>query len=152
METEKNASVLEDLVETLEDGRKGFTQAAEKLADDGKSDIASKFKTYAQEREAFGAELRQLASQMGNPIEENGSAGGAMHRGWIALADALTGDNAHAVLSAAEAGEDHAVSEYKDAMDADDLAPEVRTVINNQYEKIKMAHDEVKRLRDADNS
>ncbi|HEX5695902.1 MAG TPA: PA2169 family four-helix-bundle protein, partial [Acidimicrobiia bacterium] len=96
----------------------------------------------------FSTELRSIASVQGFDISEEGSLAGTMHRGWIGLKDALTGDNPAAVLGAAESGEDHAVSEYEQALEKD-LPTEIRTVIERQATEVRRAHDEVRNLRDS---
>lgn len=143
-----DTGVIEDLIETLEDGREGFKQAAEKLEEDGHSDIASQMMEFSNQRARFSSELRQLASKAGAEIDESGSAAGALHRGWMSLKDALTGDDPHAILSAAETGEDHAVSEYEDAVEDDALPAEYREVVRKQAAEIRRAHDTVRSLRD----
>ena len=55
-----------------------------------------------------------------------------MHRGWLSLKDALTGDDAGAVLKAAATGEDHAVSEYEKALEMD-LSAGFREVVARQH-------------------
>lgn len=140
--------VIEDLIETLEDGREGFKQAAEKLEEDGHPEIASQMMEFSNQRARFSSELRQLASKAGTEIDESGSAAGALHRGWMSLKDALTGDDPHAILSAAETGEDHAVSEYEDAVDDDALPAEYRDVVRKQAAEVRRAHDTVRALRD----
>lgn len=149
MEINTKTAVIEDLVETLEDGYKGFTQVADKLSGDDSNAMASKFRGYADQRKQFSSELRRLAGDSGFEIKEDGSAGAAMHRGWISLADALTGDDPHAVLAAAEAGEDHAVSEYEDALKDESLTGEMRDVVSHQFNEVKKAHDDVRNMRDA---
>lgn len=73
--------ILEDLVETLEDGAKGFEQAADLLADgEGATSLVTEMRTFAEQRRRFSAELRELASRNGEAIAEDGSAGGAIHR------------------------------------------------------------------------
>lgn len=148
METNKTAAVLEDLIETLEDGRKGFEQAAERIEDSDDPSLAIDLRRFAQQRTEFSVELRQLAGSQGIEIDEEGSTGGALHRGWLSLKDALTGDDPQAVLAAAETGEDHAVSEYEDAL-AEDLPVDVRSVVERQARAVKSAHDEVKAFRDS---
>ena len=151
MQTTEVGRVIEDLVETLEDGKKGFAEAAERLADAGRGDLADKFREYSRQREQFSAELREVGASHGDFIEEAGSVGGAMHRAWINFKDAVSMESAEAVLGAAETGEDHAVAEYNDALEKD-LAPDVRTVVARQAQAVKAAHDEVRRLRDSESS
>lgn len=148
METDNTAAVLEDLIETLEDGRKGFEQAADRIEDSDEPTLAIDLRRFAQQRTDFSVELRELAGAHGIEIDEEGSTGGALHRGWMTLKDALTGDDPRAVLAAAETGEDHAVSEYEDAL-AEDLPSDVRSVIERQAREVKTAHDRVKALRDS---
>jgi uncharacterized protein (TIGR02284 family) len=142
------ADVIEDLVETLEDGKEGFSRVAEKLREDGHEDLASKMAEYSEQRARFAGELRTFAASAGDEIDEEGSAAGALHRGWISLKDALTGNDPHAVLASAEEGEDHAVEEYEDALDEEDLADELRDLISRQAAEVKAAHDQVRNLRD----
>lgn len=142
-------AILEDLVETLEDGAKGFEQAADLLADgEGATSLATEMRNFAEQRRRFSAELRELAAQNGGEIAEDGSAGGAIHRAWMALKDGATGADAGAILAAAETGEDHAVSEYEKALGRHDLTDEVQDVVSRQASEIQRVHDRVKELRD----
>jgi uncharacterized protein (TIGR02284 family) len=140
-------AVLEDLIETLEDGRKGFQEAAEKLRAGGHGDLAQKMSEFSAQRAQFSAELRKAAGSMGHEIKESGSAAGALHRGWIAVKDALTGDDAHAILAAAETGEDHAVDQFEDVL-TKELPSSIQDVVAKQATAVRAAHDAVKALRD----
>ncbi len=70
----------------------------------------------------------------------------AAHRGWMAVKDALNGSSPSGVLDVAEQGEDHAVSEYRKALD-EDISPELRAVVQRQFTVVQATHDEVKSLR-----
>ncbi len=141
--------VTKDLIETLEDGKEGFARAAEKLADSDRPDLSAKMRAYSEQRAAFSAELEKMAAAYGDDIDEGGSLGGAVHRGWMAVKDAISGSDPEGVLDAAEQGEDHAVSEYRDALENDDISPSLRIVIQRQFNDIKAAHDDIKGLRNA---
>ncbi len=143
---------LDDIIETLEDGRKGFESGAQKLEEDGYTDIAATFRKYAEQRGQYSAQLRELAGRHGLEVASEGSVAGAIHRGWMALKDAIAGDDPEGVLDAAEQGEDHAVSEYEEALDGSEaleLPEEVRETLAHQLAGVRAAHDEVKALRDA---
>ena len=149
MELSQTTTILEGLNETLEDGREGFTKAAEKLEDDGHSQIAVKMREFATQREELSRELTSIASADGITFKTgDGSAAGALHRGWMSLKDALTGSDPHAVLAAAERGEDHAVDQYREALDKDLPAP-IRDLVSRQATAVQAAHDQVRDLRDA---
>ena len=148
MQTDTTAAVLEDLIETLEDGRKGFEQAADRIEEGDDPALAIDLRRFAQQRAEFSVELRELAGRHGFEIDEEGSVAGALPRGWLSLKDAVTGDDPKAVLGAAEEGEDHAVSEFEDAL-GKELPADVRSVVERQAEAVRAAHDRVKALRDS---
>ena len=142
-------TIIEKLIETVDNGKEGFAEAAEKLDHDGRADLAAEMRELSQQRLQMSNELRALAAAEGSPIENgSGTVPGALHRSWMALKDALTGDDPHAVLAAAEQGEDHAVSEYRTALE-EDMPASIRAVVERQAGEVKTAHDRVKALRDA---
>jgi uncharacterized protein (TIGR02284 family) len=144
----QDEKVAKELVETLKDGEQGFTSAAEKLRDSDRSEWASTLQRLAQQRKDFQAEIVELGHEYGDDVDESGTVAAAVHRGWISLKDALTGDDADKVLDAALTGEDHAVSEYEKALDAD-LSAGFREVVSRQHAAVVSARDEVRALRDA---
>ena len=141
--------VAKELVETLKDGEKGFAAAAEKLADGEHPEWATTLQRLSQQRAGFHREIVALGHQYGDDVDESGTATAALHRGWIALKDAVTGDDAGSVLGAAVTGEDHAVTEYEKALEAD-LSAGFREVLRTQHAAVVAARDEVKGLQVAD--
>lgn len=141
-------TVLRELMETLIDGHKGFTMAAEALEDDGNSDLAREMRQFAEQRQRLATELQESASGLVTLSDVDGSTGGDLHRMWMKVKDALTGDDAHAILATAEEGEDHAKETYEDALD-EDLPAGLREVVSRQSSEIVKAHDRVRELRDA---
>ncbi len=137
-----------ELVETLRDGEKGFASAAEKVRDSDRSEWADTLKRLSEQRATFRREIVELGHAYGDDVDESGTATAALHRGWIALKDALTGDDAGAVLGAAATGEDHAVSEYESAL-KQDLSDGFREVVARQHAAVVAARDEVKALHRA---
>lgn len=138
--------VTKDLIETLEDGRKGFAQAADKLDGGEHPEVSAQLRQYSEQRAAFSSELQNLAQDYGDDIDESGSVAAAAHRGWIALKDALTGDDPDAVLAAVETGEEHAVSEYEDAL-GKDISSHLREVVERQAGDVRSAHATIRSLR-----
>jgi uncharacterized protein (TIGR02284 family) len=141
--------VAKELVETLKDGERGFASAAEKLRDSDRAEWASTLERFSEQRAGFRREILELGHAYDEDVDESGSAAAALHRGWIALKDALTGGDAGSVLGAAVTGEDHAVSEYEKALDRD-LSPGFRDVVTRQHAAVVAARDEVKALQTAD--
>jgi len=140
-----DAKVTKDLMQTVEDGRNGFADAADKLADTDRPDLAPRFRDFSEQRSAMYSELENLAASYGDDLNEDGSVAASLHRGWMSLKDALAGSSADGVLDAAEQGEGHAVSEYRKALD-EEVSPELAEVVRRQLVEITAVHDEVKRL------
>ena len=140
--------VAKDLVETLKDGRNGFASAAEKLRDSDSPEAAATFQRFSDQRAAFVQDIVSMGHAYGDDVDESGSVAAKLHRGWISLKDALTGDDASSVIGAAVTGEDHAVSEYEKALKEDDLSDGFRTLVQQQHASIVAARDEVKALQD----
>lgn len=143
-----DAAVTKDLMQTLEDGKDGFAAGAEKLEKDGEAVLAQTFRDLGAARGQLSDELQRLAASYGDHIDESGTVAAKVHRGWMAVKDALAGSDPDGVLDAAEQGEDHAVSEYEKAL-TEDISPELRTVVQRQLGEIRSAHDQVKALRDS---
>jgi uncharacterized protein (TIGR02284 family) len=137
-----------DLIPTLEDGRKGFTAAADRLAETDRADLAAQFRRFGDQRGEFAAELARLAGAYGESVELDGTVAGAVHRGWMAVKDTISGSSAEGVLDAAEQGEDHALSEYKKALEGD-ISAELRARLSRQFQEVQQTHDQVRALRDA---
>lgn len=147
MSDDKN--VAKELVETLRDGEHGFASAAEKLRDSDRPEWATTLERLVKQRADLRREIVDLGHEYGDDVDESGSVTAALHRGWISLKDALTGDDAGSVLGAAVTGENHAVSEYERALQQD-LSSGFREVVTRQHAAVVAARDEIKALQDAD--
>lgn len=144
-----DAKAAKELVETLKDGEKGFAEAAEKLRDSDRPQWAETMQRLSAERAGFHREIVQMGHEYGDDVDESGSVAAAVHRGWLSLKDALTGDDAGSVLKAAETGEDHAVKEYEKALEQD-LSAGFRDVVQRQHAAVVKGRDEVKALAATD--
>ena len=141
-----DAKAAKELVETLKDGERGFADAAEKLRDGEHAEWATILQRFSEQRAGFWREIVDMGHDYGDDVDESGTVAAAVHRGWIALKDAVTGDDAEAVLKAASTGEDHAVSEYEDALKMD-LSAGFREVVVRQQAAVVAARDEVEALK-----
>lgn len=135
-----------ELVETLKDGERGFARAAEKVRDGDHAQWATTLQRLSEQRAAFHREIVALGHDYGEDVDESGTVAATLHRGWISLKDALTGDDPTGVLKAALTGEDHAVSEYEKALQQD-LSTGFREVVSRQHAAVVAARDEVRALQ-----
>ena len=145
MNDETTFKTIKDLIQTLEDGREGFHEAAESSKD---PEVTRVLEEYAGQRAELSAQLKTLCAAFGeSAYEQDSSLAGAMHRGWMDLKAAVSSGSAYSVLSECERGEDHAVAAFRDALEKD-LPANVRMVLEQQAATVQAAHDNVKRLRD----
>jgi uncharacterized protein (TIGR02284 family) len=142
----KAAAALSDVLRACEDGERGYRAAASDVTDPGYQLI---FTRDAKERAAFAAALRQVVLPDASALVCDGSALGALHRGWLDAKSAVTGGKPKAVLAECQRGEDRALELYRAALHAD-LHPELRETVQEQYEAIKKARAELAGLREAD--
>ncbi len=145
MDRDDVVETLNDLIETSKDGEYGFQQCAEHAKS---ASLKTVFTQRASECRQAAQELQTLASNFGGKPDTGGTAGGAMHRGWIAIRGAVAFDDDQAMLNECERGEDIALNRYRKALD-ENLPPEVEQVVRRQYEGVRRNHDQVKALRDS---
>ena len=143
-----DAKAAKELVETLKDGEKGYATAADKLRDSDRPEWATTMQRLSQQRAGFWREIVDMGHEYGDDVDESGTVAAAVHRGWLSLKDAVTGDDPDGVLGAAQSGEDHAVSEYEDALKMD-LSAGFREVVVRQQADVLAARDELKALKSA---
>lgn len=141
-------STINGLIQTCKDGQEGFQESAEGVQN---SQLKSVFYELGQQRAQFVGELQGLVRELGGDPENSGSFSGAIHRGWINIKSAVTGQDDGAILNEAERGEDVAKNAYKEALEQN-LPANVATTVQNQYSAVQAAHDQVKALRDSTNN
>jgi len=152
MEAKATQALLNELVETLKDGQKGYAEAMVDVKD---ADLKSTFKDLAAQRSSYLNELEDQMFKLDLKVDTNegaqGSITGAVHRAWIDLKSAVTGHDRHSILAECERGEDYAKKAYQTALAAQDLPSGVKSVIEKQYQGVQQAHYQIKALRDSSN-
>lgn len=135
-------STLNNLIETCKDGQEGFRTAAEGVKN---ADLRTLFNTYAQQRAQFAAELEGTVRGLGGDPAESGSLVATLHRGWMNIKSVVTGEDEAAIVAECERGEDSAVRNYREALDAN-LPANVSEVVEKQFGAVKEAHDRIRTL------
>ncbi|OON69327.1 PA2169 family four-helix-bundle protein [Hymenobacter sp. CRA2] len=144
-------TVLNELVETLKDGERGYSEALTDVKDQDLKDI---FKKYAVQRDGYLTELENAMHNLNlHPADTNedktDSIIGSAHRTWINLKGLVTGNDRKAILDECERGEDYAKKAYEKASQAQGLPNEIKAIIDKQAQGIKEAHDTIRGLRDS---
>lgn len=145
MDYDNAISTLNNLIETCKDGENGFRTAAGGVRN---GELKTLFNLYAQQRAQFAAELQTEVRSLGGDPENTGSLAASLHRGWINIKSAVTGEDEGAVITECERGEDSAVKNYQEALE-EDLPANVRSIIERQLIEVKEAHDRIRTLEKA---
>lgn len=135
---------VNDLIETCKDGEYGFRRCAERVE---QAELKQTLQRRANECQRAATELQTVVTQLGGTPEDSGSTLGAVHRGWVSVRDAVSGNSDLGVLEECERGEDAALERYRGALE-EALPPHVRSIVERQYEGVKRNHLQVRTLRD----
>ena len=122
---------------------RGFRLTADHV---GSRDLKDFFSDTARQRERFAAELLPYAQRLGGGQDAEGTALGAVHRGWMKVKDAISNYDEDAVIVEAIRGEGAAANTYAEAV-MGVLPPDARPIIDRQYEQIRNAQRELDQLR-----
>ena len=142
----ETVSTLNKLIEACKDGQEGFRLAAEAITDD--EDLKSFLFSCSLQRSKFAGELQNELIGLGESgPTETSSVTSALHRGWINLKTAITGNDNHAILAECERGEDSAVAAYRKAVDSG-LSDPLLQIVETQLQEVVATHNSVKGLRD----
>ena len=141
-ENDKRLDHLVHLVEINKDSEEGFLAAAKNIRN---SELESQFTDYARQHARFAVELQTEIAKLGGNPPEHGTASGAVHRGWMDLKSALTGNSSSAILSSCESGEASALAAY-DQAEADISSGKVFTLLQKQRQQITGFWTRIERL------
>jgi len=137
--------VLTDLMNALEDGRRGMAELSRHL----KSESTRQF--FLREAQVRAEYAAQLQSEVGTPHgetgETNGTVAGAFSRAWVDLLGQL-GVGDRAVLAAADRAEESTKQGYAAVLQAD-LAPDLHGLLVRQQRHILQSHNKIRNLLQA---
>jgi uncharacterized protein (TIGR02284 family) len=146
--TEKTIDIINDLIKINNDRVAGFEKAAQDLKEDN-LDLRPLFEKLAGESRNNTEELMRYANQYGADTEDDTSTAGALHRAWIEIRAAFSGNDTVSILGECERGEDAIKKAYVSALeDSDEISYAVQETIRRQQQGIIESHDLIKSLRD----
>lgn len=140
---EHDISVLNSLIKTVLDSRKGFRDAAE----DASPRFSQMFSEFAAERGAVATKLQAEVRRLGGTPEDDSSFLAAAHRAFMDLKTAISGSDDKAVIREVERGEDYIKGKFEAAMNDRELSPTVLQVINEAYSSVRAGHDRASALK-----
>jgi uncharacterized protein (TIGR02284 family) len=145
---EKITGLLNDLIRINNDRIVGYEKALDELKEETE-DLRPLFLRYAQESRGYARELTTEVNRLGGEATDGTTNSGKIYRVWMDLKAVVAGKDRKATLENCEFGEDAAQKAYDMALNSDEqLEPSLRDLIVRQKTELRIAHDEVKRLRD----
>ncbi|MEO6174130.1 MAG: PA2169 family four-helix-bundle protein [Flavobacterium circumlabens] len=145
-ETTKEAvSTLEGLISILEDGKLGYTNAAEHVDSPA---IKTDFLEYARERALFIVEIQDEINKLGKSTDTAGGGPlGAIHRAWIDIKSSFTSGDTEAIINACVTGEEAAIDKYKSALAKNELEASQIAIVSKQLNSIENTLTKIKAKR-----
>lgn len=131
---------LNRLIESCRDGERGFRHAANHVSSPA---LKALFLEIATERQQFVDALQPHAHRLGGETDADGTAAGALHRGWMSVRDTLVHHDDASVVKEAERGERAALAAFREAIEGL-LPPESRELVESQYAEVRRAHERLK--------
>jgi uncharacterized protein (TIGR02284 family) len=139
MDTNVSSSrAIADLLAINHTSVKGYQEAAEGVTS---PELKSELSRFSQQRAQFASELQRFGASANESTVEGAltEAAAAVHRGWINLKSAITGQSDAAILGECENGDATALKAYETALTSPDLPAEAKTVLQQQHSQILSA-------------
>lgn len=134
---------LNDLIEVTIDSKLGYAEAAKEA---NQSEFKMLFEQRAAERLRIASRLQEEVRRLGGTPVDDGSIGASVHRVFVDLKATLSkGDRA--VVNEVERGEDHIKAKFKDALDDGDLTGTTGQLIQECYQMVLDAHDQMSSIK-----
>ncbi len=140
----KGTATLETLTTTLIDSVNGYRDAAQNAEGTKFQEL---FRRNADERSWIAEELRAEIRRLGGNAPDDGSFLGATHQRFLDLKAAVTGRDDKAIINEVERGEDYLKEKFEAALNATDVAPETRSIIERAYQSVRQGHDQISSLK-----
>lgn len=140
--TQEAVKTLEGLISILEDGKLGYTNAAEHVENLA---IKADFLEYARERALFIVEIQDQINKLGKSTDTSGGGPlGALHRAWIDIKSSFTSGDTEAIINACVTGEEAAIEKYKAALEDNHLEHDQVFIVSKQLNSIQNTLSQIK--------
>jgi uncharacterized protein (TIGR02284 family) len=147
-DNESIIEILNDLIRINRDRIAGYEKAADGIEDEDEG-LESLFHQLADESQRIKEELTEAVIAHGGEPAEDSTVSGKIYRVWMSVKDTFAGDDIKSTLEACEFGEDAAQKAYTEALNEGNELPEnVRFMIRDQKDLLKMSHDLIRDKRD----
>lgn len=142
---EKAVHQLNQLLTRNYDAEAGYKDAAENVED---PQLKNFFEQAAQQRYDFGHKIKSEIKQLGGSPEKGTSVASTVHRAWMDLKSAVASRNNMAVLNECARGEEAAIKDYQEALEAPEITGSCESIIQNQLNEIQGKVRHINELKD----
>ena len=136
---------LNQLLEKNYDAEKGYRKAIED-ADNPK--LKTYFTRQAAHRAQYANELDKAIRGLNATPVDNSSTTSSLHRTWIDIKTAITGNDDEAVLEECIRGDKAARDEYQEVLDNETYLHEAKDIVRSQLQGIQNTLSTIKGLED----
>ena len=143
-----NTEILNDLIQINNDRVVGYEKAMKELKPED-FDLKTLFVKMIGESHKHKMALATEVQVMGVEADKGTTTSGKIYRAWMDVKAAFTGHDRKTILNNCEFGEDAAQNAYKMALADEGLSANLKTLITAQKASLRVSHDEIKALRDA---
>lgn len=148
MEMKETTEVLNDLILINNDRIEGYQKAKDELKDED-ADLKALFTSMISESHGYKMALATEVAAEGEEIEQGTTNSGKIYRAWMDVKATFSGNSRKAILESCEFGEDAAQKAYDMALKEEGLPSHFHTLIYQQKTSLRVSHDRIKALRDA---
>ena len=127
---EETIEELNDLTKLMIDSFKGYKEAIDQ-ADDSFA-LKNEFADRAERRSVYIAEVQDYIRKLGGEPEVEGTARGAVHRGWVKFSN-LFRDDEEGAVSAVQNGEAFLAEKIEDVLEDDDVDAQAKALLRKAH-------------------
>jgi uncharacterized protein (TIGR02284 family) len=145
--TTETIEILNDLVAINNDRIRNYENAIEETTDVSLKEL---FGSMIVESRFVRIALAEEVQNMGGEFEAGTTTSGKIYRAWADVKSVFTGLDPYNILSNCEHSEDATQEAYQDALASEDLPAYIRALIQKQQQILKVSHDKIRSMRDAE--
>lgn len=136
---------LQDLLEKNYDAEKGYKKALTAVDD---IQLKNFLKQQAVLRGRFATEIDKELRDLNESPKNSGSASGSLHRAWIDVKTAVTGNDDKAVLEECIRGEKASIENYQEVLKSQAFPPKIKATLAKQVGEVQATLHKIQSLED----
>ena len=130
---EETIEELNDITQLMIDSFKGYKEAIDQ-ADDSFA-LKNEFAERAERRSVYIAEIQDYVRSLGGTPEVEGTARGAVHRGWVKFSN-LFRDDEEGAVSSVQNGEGYLAEAIEDVLEDDDVSAQAKELLRKAHQDV----------------